>query len=263
MNQKELSSPPVKIIEEETEFLVLNKSAGFLVHSPKTSKNKEKSHLQEIKIHESTVVDWLKKNYPEVRQVGDSPEERPGIVHRLDAETSGVLIVAKTQKMFDYLKSQFQTRQVKKTYIALVYGAVKEKGIIDAPIGLKPGTVKRTVRAKRMKMVKEALTEYEPVETYKRTVTEKNKEREECFTLLRVTPKTGRTHQIRVHLSSIHHPIVGDPLYGPKKNPLGLNRQFLHANSIELSLPNGQRMRFEAELPSELQNTIQSLEKKR
>lgn len=224
-----------ELIYQDENFLAVNKPAGLLVHG-----------VAGKVLKEPTLADWLIKNFPEVKGVGDDPANRPGIVHRLDKETSGVMIVAKNQKTFDYLKSQFQEHKVRKTYLALAVGRVKDKtGRIDLPIGLKSGTTKRTVTAKKMKMVKEAVTDYE-VKKYLEIG-----ERE--FTLLAVTPRTGRTHQIRVHLAAIGHPIVGDKLYGGRRTELaGLDRQFLHAQSIEFVSPSGRRLRLEADLPAEL-----------
>ena len=206
-----------------------NKPAGLLVHP--------------IKSHPSgdTLVDRLLKKYPEIKTVGDDPAQRPGIVHRLDKETSGVIIVARNQKSFDYLKQQFQSRQIKKTYLALVWGKVELKsGVIEKPLGLKSGSLKRTTRVEDAKMIKEAKTVYR-VKKYIGP-----------YTLLEVEPLTGRTHQIRVHLASIHHPVVGDRLYSQRPLPLGLKRMFLHAASLELTLPNGSRNKFSAELPPDL-----------
>lgn len=225
------------IIYETDDFLAVNKPAGVLVHPGRPGETEE-----------GTVVGWLRREYPEIQGVGDEPQFRPGIVHRLDKDTSGILLIAKNQKSFEYLKHLFQTRGIQKTYLALVYGKVVGKGTIDKPIGIKSGSVKRSVNAKDMKMVKEALTEYRAVKLFQKGT----------YTLLRVSPKTGKTHQIRVHLASIGHPIVGDMLYGKKKeNPFGLTRQFLHAESIEFTTPDGSRVHLEAELPPDLEEAFE------
>lgn len=223
----------IQVIYKDQNLLVLNKPAGVLVHAANLKQGTEK-----------TLTDWLLKNYPEVRTVGDDPVTRPGIVHRLDKETSGVLIVARNQETFNYLKSLFQRHLIKKTYLALVYGKLKEKsGIIDKPIGIKSGSTKRSIYSSKMQ--KEAITEYKVIKFLKLNG--------EDYSLLEVSPKTGRTHQIRVHLTAIGHPIVGDRLYGGKHPaPTGLTRQFLHARSIEFTLPTGERMRFEADLPEDI-----------
>jgi len=226
-----------KVIYQGNDFLVLNKPAGLIVHPVKSS-------------DEESVTKWLLKNFPEVKSVGDNPEERPGIVHRLDRDTSGVLVVARNQKAFEYLKNLFQTHQIKKTYLALVCGWLKEKeGLIDKPIGILSGSVKRSVHVKTARMIKEASTKYK--------VKKELEIHNEKLSLLEAEPLTGRTHQIRVHLNSIGHPIVGDKLYGGKKSfgaaqDLGLSRQFLHADSIEFALPDGSKLKVGADLPEEL-----------
>jgi len=199
------------------------------------------------------MADWLVRRYPEIRGVGDSPI-RPGIVHRLDRDTSGVMIVARTQACFDYLKKLFAESKIKKTYLALAWGKVEPStGRIDKPIQLKSGSTKRTVH--KGKMSKPAVTEYERIAMR----TWKVKDKEEIFSLLRVRPKTGRTHQIRIHSASMGHPLVGDLLYAPKRDPLGLSRQFLHAESIEWSDEGGRRFRFESELPDDLQKAWEAM----
>lgn len=222
------------VIYEEEDFLVINKPAGLLTHDSR------------FKIQDSgiTVVNWLLKKYPEVTTVGDNPAERPGIVHRLDKDTSGVMIIPRTQAAFDYFKNGFQTQQIIKTYCAVVYGRPKEKeGVIDKPIGLNAGTVKRTVHTKRAKMVKDAITKYRVQKTFDIDGVK--------VSLLKVEPHTGRTHQIRVHLSSIGCPIVGDPLYGSKKQSIAAPHQLLHADSIEFSTPQGKRLTISAAVPKE------------
>ncbi|MDD5099092.1 MAG: RNA pseudouridine synthase [Candidatus Colwellbacteria bacterium] len=228
------------VIYESSEFLVINKPAGLLVHRTRAKKKKEE---------EPTVVDWILENRPEIKSVGDDPETRPGIVHRIDRETSGILVIAKTQVFFDYLKELFKEKKVKKTYLALVYGVVQDdKGIIDKPIGLKGGTIKRTVHGG--KMIKEAITEFKVIRRF------------EELTLVEASPKTGRTHQIRVHLASIGHPIVGDSLYGGKKQKKSstlTSRQFLHARSIEFESAPGHKVSFSADLPDDLARLIKEL----
>lgn len=222
-----------EVAYEDKNLLVLNKPAGLLVHG--TAKSSE-----------PTLADWLLKNYPEVAGVGDDKKTRPGIVHRLDKETSGVIVIARNQPTFEYLKKQFQEHEIKKTYLALVWGKVAQKsGRIEKPIGIATGSVKRTTRIERAKMVKEAITSYKVIKFIRSKAGE--------FTLLEVEPKTGRTHQIRVHLASIGHPIVGDAIYGKNRPmPAGLKRQFLHADSIEFTLPNNSRLKVSADLPPEL-----------
>ena len=231
----------MEIIYENADFLAINKPAGLLVH--KTQKTGNESEI--------TLVDNLRSEKKGGEGVGDDPKTRPGIVHRLDRDTSGVIIVAKNNAFFEYFKNLLKTHQVKKTYLALVYGKITEPGIIDKPIGLKSGSVRRTTRGEHMKMVKEAVTEYTPVETFEKD--------DEYYTLLKVFPKTGRTHQIRVHLASIAHSIVGDELYGKKKHTLAIPRHFLHAESIEFIDQSGKPTKISAPLPEDLETVIQNL----
>ncbi len=232
-----------KIIYETKDFLVINKPAGLVIHHAALRHDVERRT-------EPTLTDWLVQHYPEVRSVGDDSEHRPGIVHRLDKETSGVLIIPRTSAAFEHFKKEFQEHRVIKHYLALVFGAVPDnKGIINKPIGVKSGTIKRTVRAKNMKMVKDAVTEY--------AVQSRPHINDHDYTLLEVIPRTGRTHQIRVHLASIDHPVMGDKLYGGQRTLMpGLNRHFLHAHEIEFTAPSGERMRFTADLPPELQAVL-------
>src|SRR3989344_2169857 len=238
----------IKVIYEDPNFLAVYKPARFLTHpAPKVN---PKSQILNSK--QKTLVDWLVEKYPEVKNVGDEPSVRPGIVHRLDRDTSGIILIARNQKYFEYLKNLFQTHKIKKNYLALVHGKLEpRKGVIVKPIKIKKGSVKRTIW--RGKDEKEAITEYKLIKYYKYPrLSALNQRQSATFSLLKVSPKTGRTHQIRVHLASIGHPVVGDTLYGPKDNMLGLTRQFLHAESLEFSTAEGKRIKLEAELPEEL-----------
>lgn len=235
-------SVPV-IILENSDLLLVNKPAGWLVHGI--------YHKGEAKHSEETLVDWLVERYPEIKNVGDTPTQRGGIVHRLDRETSGVMVIARSQEAFHYLKKLFQTRDIHKTYQALVWGHVKaDSGVIDKPISIIDGSVKRTVF--KGKMSREAVTEYRVIGRY---LGDDDKE----LTLVEVSPKTGRTHQIRVHFSSLGHPVVGDKLYGKKGTIAGLERQFLHAAKIEFIAPDGKAIKGESALPAELANVLSSL----
>ena len=237
----------ILIIYEDKNIIAVNKPAGLLVH-PVSMQSKTTAQPP-------TLTNWLVNHYPEIKDVGDpsassgQANNRPGIVHRLDKETSGVIIVARNQKTFEYLKNLFQASQIKKTYLGLVWGKVEPKsGTINKPIGLKSGTTKRTVAIKNAKMVKEAITDYQVKKYFDK------------YSLLEIYPRTGRTHQIRVHLNSINHPIVGDRLYGKNPLPAGLARQFLHAASIELNLPDNGKIKLEASLPTDLELFLKSVE---
>jgi len=229
----------VDIIYEDSDVLIINKHAGVLVHGIEGRGAGE----------EETLADWLIVHYPEVARVGDDPAKRPGIVHRLDRDTSGVMVIARNQYTFTYLKKLFADHKIKKIYRALVYGKMKQAdGTIDKAISIKPGTVKRTVH--KGKMTKDASTEYKVLQTF------------EDFSLVEAVPKTGRTHQIRLHLASINHPVVGDVLYGKRKkiNIPGAKRQMLHAYSLEFSLPRGKRIHAVADLPEDMEAALAYLQ---
>ncbi|MDP3015328.1 MAG: RluA family pseudouridine synthase [bacterium] len=256
----------IRVIYKDKNFLAVYKPAGILVHSinlkPKTQNLKP----------DFTLVDWLSEKYPEVKNVGDEPQTRPGIVHRLDKDTSGVLLVARNQKYFEYLKNLFspygrspegrQGSQIKKTYLALVWGKLEPKtGVIKKPISIKSGAIKRTVWKGRLE--KEAITEYRVIKYIEiPRLSALSPRQSATFSLLKVMPKTGRTHQIRVHLASIGYPIVGDSLYGPKENSFGLKRQFLHAESLEFNISPGRRIKIAAELPEELKRILDGFKNK-
>jgi 23S rRNA pseudouridine1911/1915/1917 synthase len=224
------------VIYEEPGFAVVLKPAGLIVHRPRLRKGNS---------DEPALTDWLLSKYPEVSSVGDDPSERPGIVHRLDKETSGVLIVPRTQEAFTFFKEQFQAHAIKKTYLAVVHGELPPAGLVDRAIGIKDGSVKRSVHSE--KFAKPAVTKFRRRALWT--------ERGEAFSLAEVYPETGRTHQIRVHLASIAHPIVGDPLYGKKKEPSWATRLMLHAAALEFSAPDGRPLRIEAEMPEEFART--------
>jgi len=228
-----------QIIYEDDDLLIINKPSGLITH-PKNSEDKQES-----------VTGWLIEQHPEIKMVGEDPL-RPGLVHRLDKDTSGLMVIAKNQNSFLYLKGLFQDKKIKKFYLALVNGRPKEpKGIIDAPMG-RIG-MKRTTQLhgkKKLKDEKTAVTEYSTLKNFR------------DFTLLEVSPHTGRTHQIRVHLKSIGTSVAGDPLYG-HKNPNGPKqpeRLFLHAHKLQFVSPDGKSLAFEMDLPEDLQKFINELE---
>lgn len=218
----------LKILHEDPELLALDKPAGVPVH--------------EGVRREPTLVDALLARYPGIRDVGENPQ-RPGIVHRLDKDTSGVLLVARTPLMYEYLKREFQRRHVRKEYLALVHGVVPEThGSVKLPITRsKRNPLRRTIA--KTGEGKEAETSFRVLERFRE------------HTLLAVYPKTGRMHQIRVHLSHLGFPVAGDPLYGRKsryRTPPGLTRQFLHAHAITVVLPSGKPRTFASPLADDL-----------
>jgi 23S rRNA pseudouridine1911/1915/1917 synthase len=230
--QKQIKIKPeaiaLEIVYEDKDLIVINKPAGMVVHPTL-------NHTQ------GTVVNALLSHLEKL----PTSDNRPGIVHRLDKNTSGLLIIGKTLEAVEDLKRQFKNRIVKKTYLALVHGRVeKERGQIKGRLNRHP-----TLRSKFIvsEEGKEAETLYRVLERFK------------TATLLEVEPLTGRTHQIRVHLSFLGHPIVGDKLYGGK---MFLKRQFLHARSLELFHPVSKKvLKFESQLPKDLSGYLEKLRK--
>ncbi len=227
----------IKIIFEDKDILVIDKPAGYLSHGDDKSTGPD-------------VATWFVKNYPKSKTVGD--EGRPGIVHRLDKDTSGVMLLAKNVATFDYLKKLFETRGIDKTYLAITYGVVKDdQGMIDRAIGRSSHDARlRRTGADADGIQRNAITYY------------KVRERFKDFTYLEVHPKSGRTHQVRVHLKSIGKPILCDMLYAPGKACLPeMGRQALHAHVLELTMPDRSKKRFEAPIPDDFKKTLEKLRK--
>ncbi|MFH0804314.1 MAG: RluA family pseudouridine synthase [Candidatus Zambryskibacteria bacterium] len=267
-----------RILYEDEYILALDKPSGLIVHADGRTK-------------ERTLVDWINENYPDLKEVGEPQTlqngeiiKRPGIVHRIDRDTSGVIIVAKTKETHQFLKEQFQNKKVEKIYNAVVWGNFKEKeGIINKPIGKSAGDFRKWSAEHGAKgEMREAVTEYKVLaqgpHPSLRVDPLLGKERVgrglSGFAYLEVKPKTGRTHQIRVHLKSISHPVVCDRLYGRNNPPnppyikggneeanLGFNRLALHALSVKLELPNHTHITIESPLPLEFENAINLLKK--
>ena len=225
----------IPILHIDDHCIIINKPSGVLVHTF--------SHQSET----DTVVSWAQEMFPETAEVGDDLVHRPGVVHRLDRETSGALIIARSQAFYTYIKKQFLERQVHKVYLGIVHGEVTEPGTIDAAIGLVRGSTRRSTHGQKMR--KEAITSYKPLRVFEWGGL--------TCTLLEITPHTGRTHQIRVHMNSINHPIVGDKLYSPKKNKdVPVLRHFLHAFSISFFDLEGKRNTIEAPLWSDMNELV-------
>jgi 23S rRNA pseudouridine1911/1915/1917 synthase len=236
----------LSVLYEDKDVVILNKPAGITVHPSAPNP------------FEETLVSEILKRWPEIKNVGEDPL-RPGIVHRLDKETSGILVVAKNQRAFEYLKKQFQERKVAKTYLTLVVGKMpRPKGEIQFAIGRSKKFGKFAVR----NIPRSDLPKSRAATTHWKVMEEYRGPNGEILTLLEIKPETGRTHQIRVHLAAIGHPVVGDKLYGrkaAKKYRELLGRQFLHASSIEFVLPAGGRIKIEADLPQELEDFLSKL----
>lgn len=229
----------MKIIYEDNDIIVIDKPADLTVHPIRLGQN-------------DTLVNQLLDKYPEIKNVGDD-SLRPGIVHRLDKDTSGLMVIAKNNKSFEYLKKQFSERKIIKKYLALVNGRVKDKkGTITKSISLSKKDHRKRSALLDEKSQK-AWTEYKVIKRFS--------VKDEHYTLLEVSIKTGRTHQIRIHLSSIGHPVAGDKQYKFKRqsSPENLNRQFLHAFYLKFKLPNGKIMEFKLDLPKDLKSVLQNL----
>lgn len=237
LNENVVTVPDIEVLYEDDDCVVIHKPSGLVVHEDGRSE-------------EPTVVDWLLARAPQARGVGEpglaqdgTPLERSGVVHRLDRDTSGVLILAKTQEAFLFLKEQFHDRHTQKEYRAFVYGTMKEKwGTVDRPIGRSNKDFRlRSAERGARGTLREARTDWELIG------------QNSTHAYLKITPKTGRTHQIRVHLRSIGRPIVADTLYATEdtrgKSNLGFKRLALHAYRITLTLPTAGERTFIAPLP--------------
>jgi 23S rRNA pseudouridine1911/1915/1917 synthase len=240
-------SQTLHILYENDDLLVINKPAGLVVHP-------------DGKSDEETLCDILVENYPSIKEVGEPITlqngtiiARPGIVHRLDRDTSGCLVVAKTQEAFLFLKEQFQNHTIQKRYMAWVYGSPKEdQGVIDAPLGRSTGDVRKWATSRSTRgILRDAITSYHVLGRYGRE-RERATTEDGTYSLLELFPKTGRTHQIRVHLKHLNHPIISDMLYAPKRKPaLGFLRLALHAESITFSDLKGEKQTIHAPLPED------------
>jgi 23S rRNA pseudouridine1911/1915/1917 synthase len=229
-----------KIIYEDGDILAIDKPPDLVVFPE--DKNKT----------EKTLIDWLLEKFPGLERVGQAP--RYGVVHRLDKDTSGILLVAKNNQSLFFFQNQFEERKVIKKYTALVVGTVnKDSGTIQTLLGRSPkNRLKQKVYLPNEPgggERREAITEYKVLE------------RLDKYALVEVSPKTGRKHQIRVHLSYLGYPIAGDELYGFKNQPRpkGLKRQFLHASYLKIKLTNGLEKELKSSLPEDLEEVIHSI----
>lgn len=225
----------IQVIHEDQDVVVIDKPAGVLVHEAEGTGETE------------TVVDWFIARVPEAEGVGEpkvladgSTLERSGIVHRLDRETSGIMVLAKHQDAFLNLKQQFHDREVFKEYRAFVHGVMLEKwGTVDRPIGRSSKDFRlRSAQRGARGMLRPAVTDWELIGE------------DGTHSYIKVHPKTGRTHQIRVHLKAINRPIIGDALYAPNHSfELGFDRLALHSHILGITLPSGESRRFMSPLP--------------
>jgi 23S rRNA pseudouridine1911/1915/1917 synthase len=217
----------IKVLYEDANILAIDKPSGIMVHPDERSKEK-------------TILDLFIKKYPKLE-----------IVHRLDRDTSGVMLLAKNKKAHEFLKAQFQNREVKKVYNTIVSGWVKnDHGILTKPIGRSPSDFRRWLAGRGARgELRDAVTEFKVL---KRFIDKKIK-----YTYLEVKPKTGRTHQIRVHMKYLNHPVVCDSLYNPEGScPKDIKRMALHAISIEFKDLKGKIVKVESKLPPEFQKML-------
>ena len=221
---------PLKVVHEDSDLLVVDKPAGLAVHPAPGHRD-------------HTLANAVLAHCPDLEGIGGSL--RPGIVHRLDKDTSGLLVVAKSERAHAQLARQFKQRRVTKSYLALVHGSIEPpEAVIEAPIGRHPRDRKRMAVVTTGRV---AASQYRVVKRLK------------GFTLLEVRPKTGRTHQIRVHMASMGHPLAGDATYGRKRPRL--DRHFLHAHLLGFEHPStGEYVQFTSELPGDLRVFLETLE---
>lgn len=224
---------PLEIVFENEDLIVVNKQAGMVVHPGA-------GHAS------GTLVNAVLGYEPDIEGIGG--EERPGVVHRLDKETSGLILLAKNERAHRWLQDQFRLRKVEKTYLALVDGKPPTpSGRVEAHIGRDPSHRKRMAIVSESRG-REAISEYKTIESFRH------------HTLLEFHPLTGRTHQIRLHCAFLGCPIVGDEVYGRKKFSVEISRHFLHAYRLRIVLPGENEVRsFEAPLPEELERLLVSL----
>ncbi len=224
---------PLDIVFENDDLIVVNKPAGMVVHPAAGHPS-------------GTLVNAMLGYDPDIEGIGG--EERPGVVHRLDKETSGLILLAKNERAHRWLQDQFRLRKVEKTYLALVDGKPPTpSGRVETYIGRDPSHRKRMAIVPESRG-REAISEYKTAESFAN------------HTLLEFHPLTGRTHQIRLHCAFLGCPIVGDEVYGRKKPTVEINRHFLHAYRLKIILPGEEEQRtFEAPLPEELQSVLMTL----
>jgi len=233
----------IKVIYQDKYLLVAEKPSGISVFPEGEEKGK-------------TFIDDLVESFPELKEVGEWP--RYGIVHRLDKETSGVILIAKNSRTLAFLQEQFQNGEVTKEYIALCTGNLSEKKeTIETFMARSPKDRRRQkayplYNLKIKGRARKAVTDYEALQKIGN------------YTLIKAIPRTGRKHQIRCHMAYLHHPIAGDGLYGFRDHipPEGLKRQFLHAERLTVRMPDGEMRSFYSELPDDLKKILDNLQKK-
>lgn len=240
-----------EILYEDDYCLVINKPAGIMAHP-------------DLKSTSYTISDWMRDNYPESAIID---EERPGIVHRLDRDTSGCMLLVKDAREFNKYKTQFQDHSIKKVYLAITSGLIKlDTGLIDTPIARARSDFRKKEAQNEFSKdyrgeLREALTRYKVIERMGHGAN--------SFSLIECLPMTGRTHQIRVHLRSIRHPILGDQLYGSRESSTLAPRQMLHAKTLDfISFKRNSdgekvkvKIKVEAPIPQDMAETLENIKK--
>jgi 23S rRNA pseudouridine1911/1915/1917 synthase len=231
----------ITILYEDKDIIAVNKPSGLVVHP-------------DGRTEEASLIDWIKEKYPEIEEIGEELKigtggilKRWGMIHRIDRETSGVVLIAKNQKAYEFFKNQFLNREIEKAYHLIVYGDIRyDEGIINLPIGRNKVDFRKKATGKAVRgESKEAITHY-------KTLFRKNK-----LSLIEANPQTGRTHQIRIHFADIGHPILGDRLYSKfSKIPLKIGRLALHAYSIEFELTNKKLIKVIAPYPADFKKAV-------
>lgn len=237
----------IEILFEDDDILAIFKPSGISVH-PDSKVNVDK---------EKTISDWVLKKYPKTKDVGEptiltngESIQRPGIVHRLDKDTSGVLLIAKTKEGYYHLKKQFKNREIKKTYHAFLYGKFRdERGMIDRPIGRSVGGVRKWATGNKARgELRDAVTRFKIIKN------------QTPASFAEVWPLTGRTHQIRVHMQAVGHPVVADPLYAnTRESLLGFKRLALHASRVVFNDLEGRNIEVKAPFPEDFQKAMGEL----
>lgn len=238
----------VKVIYDDDDLIVIDKPAGILVHPTQANE-------------QETLVSWFLEKYPDAIKLNWPDKLRPGIVHRLDKDTSGLIIMAKNPEILSKLQKLFQSRQIKKTYTALVFGKLDGNGVIEAAITRGDAGQQKAldnVYSFSKENIRPAVTEYHVIKHLRY--------HNDDLTIVEAMPKTGRMHQIRVHLKHIGHPIIGDPLYNIKQSraiskELNIKRQFLHASQLKFTHPiTNEPMSLSSPLPEDLENIMVKLQ---
>ncbi len=243
----------VRIIDETDDFWVIDKPTGCMTHGDGRST-------------EYTIVDWVLERRPDIELVGEPMKgtdgtilPRPGIVHRLDKDTTGLLVIAKTQEMYEWLKEQFRTRTIEKEYRAFVHGIIIESsGVINKPIGKSPADFRRFSAQRGARgVMRDALTRFTVLSRITHNTHNFEDWNTNGYSYVALLPETGRTHQLRVHLKAIHHPIVSDPLYaGSLGKGLGCETIALHAHKLAFPLKDGTMMSYTSQLPAQFTRIV-------